>query len=177
VTRGDEPGPLTLYARECLTPEQKLQKANIEAAEPYPDLFRSNLRTFWDAQAEWSQKTFGEDRRKGPLGALKHLEKETKEARRELEDAEFYDEMSRTVDCPVGRAYYAALAAETRAKALVELSDHVFLIFDATRRAGFTFDQLVKACWDKLEVNKARDWPPPRYDDEPVEHDRTKETT
>jgi hypothetical protein len=31
-------------------------------------------------QAKWSQETFGSDRDRGPLGALRHLEKEAKEA-------------------------------------------------------------------------------------------------
>lgn len=31
-------------------------------------------------QSTWSQKTFGTDQERGPLGALKHLEKEAREA-------------------------------------------------------------------------------------------------
>ncbi len=31
-------------------------------------------------QAEWSEKTFGTNKERGPLGPLKHLEKEAKEA-------------------------------------------------------------------------------------------------
>jgi hypothetical protein len=40
---------------------------------------RLSLAEFWDAQAEWSQATFGTDRERGPIGALKHLVKEATE--------------------------------------------------------------------------------------------------
>lgn len=54
---------------------------------------------------------------------------------------------------------------------LMEFVDMQLLIFDAARRAGFTFEQLVKGCWEKLEVNKARKWQKPTTD-EAVEHVR-----
>ena len=40
----------------------------------------SIAQQFWDQQAEWSRATFGSDTERGPLGPLKHLEKEAKEA-------------------------------------------------------------------------------------------------
>ncbi len=55
---------------------------------------------------------------------------------------------------------------------LTEYSDLLFLICDATRRAGFTYDQLLAAAWAKLEVNKARKWSAPAKGDEAVEHVR-----
>lgn len=54
---------------------------------------------------------------------------------------------------------------------LVEYADCLFLIFDATRRAGFSLSELIDAALDKLEVNKKRKWNPPTSD-EPVEHVR-----
>jgi hypothetical protein len=54
---------------------------------------------------------------------------------------------------------------------IVEFADLLFLVFDATRRAGFTFDQLREAAHDKLAVNKKRRWPKPTSD-EPTEHIR-----
>jgi hypothetical protein len=165
-------GPLTLYVRECLTPPQ--------ARDLKPEPAADSLAAFWLAQAEWSQATFGPDatpggQGKGPLGALKHLEKETREAWNELDDARFYAMLAETVDCEHGREFYASMAERRRRKALVELADCVSLVFDAARRAGFTFDQLVKACWDKLALNKTRTWPAPESGDEPVEHDRSAE--
>lgn len=54
---------------------------------------------------------------------------------------------------------------------LVEYADLLFLVFDSTRRAGFTYDQLVEACFSKLKINKERKWSKPTSD-EPVEHVR-----
>ena len=44
------------------------------------------VQKFWDDQAEWSQRTFGSDELRGPLGPLKHLEKEAKEAQEKPDD-------------------------------------------------------------------------------------------
>ena len=55
---------------------------------------------------------------------------------------------------------------------LEEYADCLFLLFDASRRAGFGYDDLLNAAWDKLEKNKAREWPTPGPGDEPVEHIR-----
>jgi hypothetical protein len=90
--------------------------------------------------AEWSQQTFGPDNVRGPLGPLKHLEKEAREAQKEPTD-------------------------------LTEYADCLLLILDASRRAGFSVDQVIDAAFVKLEVNKARTWPKP-VDDMPVEHVR-----
>jgi hypothetical protein len=45
---------------------------SLEFAEKFRDLVAD--------QAEWSQATFGSDQTRGPSGALKHLEKEAREA-------------------------------------------------------------------------------------------------
>lgn len=43
-------------------------------------------------QAEWSQRTFGSDQERGPLGALRHLELEAREAQENPDDpSEFAD--------------------------------------------------------------------------------------
>lgn len=98
--------------------------------------------TFWPAQAEWSQATFGLDSERGPIGPLKHLAKEVAEVQKNPTD-------------------------------LMEFVDCLFLIFDSTRRAGFTFDDLRKAAWQKLEINKARKWQTPPKGDEAIEHVRS----
>lgn len=41
-------------------------------------------------QADWSQATFGTDQDRGPLGALRHLEMEAREAQDSPTDAEEY---------------------------------------------------------------------------------------
>lgn len=102
---------------------------------------------FWAAQSEWSQATFGLDGERGPVGALKHLEKEAKEA---------YDESD-----PV--------------KQKMEIVDCLFLSFDAARRSGMTPLALRRLAFEKLAINKARKWGKPTSD-EPVEHVRDEES-
>jgi hypothetical protein len=65
-----------------------------------------------------------------------------------------------------------AAEALDKPKDLMEFVDCLFLVCDATRRAGFTVDQLIFAAWEKLEINKRRQWQKPTSD-EPVEHVRT----
>lgn len=40
----------------------------------------SRLEALWSAQSEWSQRTFGADALRGPVGALRHLQRECDEA-------------------------------------------------------------------------------------------------
>lgn len=94
-------------------------------------------------QSKWSQETFGTDEERGPMGALKHLEKEA----RECQEA-------------VGTEHLRE-----------ELADCLLLLLDASRRAGIKARQLVDAAQAKMEKNKARTWPKPTSD-EPVEHVR-----
>ena len=54
---------------------------------------------------------------------------------------------------------------------LEEYADLLFLVFDATRRAGFSYEELCLAITFKLNKNRARKWPKPTTD-EPVEHIR-----
>ncbi len=94
-------------------------------------------------QAKWSQETFGSDSERGPLGALKHLEKEAKECQ----------EAVGTPDLPE------------------ELADCLLLLLDASRRAGVKPTQLVEAAQAKMVKNKQRSWNKP-IPDEPIEHVR-----
>jgi hypothetical protein len=72
------------------------------------------LLDFWNAQAEWSQATFGTDAERGPIGALKHL-------RREADDLMMAVEPSHRAE---------------------EVIDCLFLTFDAARRSGYTFNDV-----------------------------------
>ena len=100
-----------------------------------------HIEEFWKQHSEWSQKTFGLDKERGPIGPLKHLEKEIQEVLKNIRDIEEY------ADC-------------------------LFLIFDATRRAGFTLEGLIDACFIKLEKNKNRKWYDTGIPDSPIEHKR-----
>jgi hypothetical protein len=98
------------------------------------------MQQFWDAHANWSRATFGNDAERGPVGPLKHLQKEAAEA----------------IESP---------------KDVLEFADCLLLTLDATRRAGFTLDELVAASWKKLEINKARTYAKGNPN-EAVEHER-----
>jgi hypothetical protein len=99
------------------------------------------LHQFWNEQSEWSQATFGKDSERGPIGPLKHLEKEAKEAQSDPTD-------------------------------IMEFVDCLFLVFDASRRAGFTLPQLTNAAFRKLEINKQRNYPKTTDMNAAVEHER-----
>lgn len=53
---------------------------------------------------------------------------------------------------------------------IVEYADCFLLVLDASRRAGFSVFELVKAAQDKLKVNKARQWPKVNDMNVEVEH-------
>jgi hypothetical protein len=50
-----------------------------------------------------------------------------------------------------------------------EYADAFLLLLDASRRAGIGLGALIQAARDKLEINKAREWPK-GSPDQPVEH-------
>ena len=100
-------------------------------------------------QSEWSQKTFGSDTERGPVGALKHLAKEAEEA------LDAWNEVG----------VYSGKFVEFRE----EMADCLLLILDASRRGGIKPMQLIEAAQAKMIKNKARQWPTPTSD-EPVEH-------
>lgn len=54
----------------------------IEFAEAFDDLVKD--------QSRWSQETFGSDKVRGPLGALRHLEREAREAQADITNIEEY---------------------------------------------------------------------------------------
>lgn len=81
--------------------------------------------------AKWSQEQFGSDENVGPTGALYHL----------LEEVE--EELIPAPDD------------------ITEYADAFLLLLDALRRAGYTFDDLLRASMDKIEVNKNREWAGP----------------
>lgn len=117
---------------------------------------KDRAHRFWKALGDWSQATFGLDKDRGPIGPLKHLIKEVNETLLEIE------------------RYSNTQSEEHLEKMKEEFADCLFLVFDATRRAGFTYNELLYAAFKKLEKNKRRVWNKPTSD-EPVEHIRTEE--
>lgn len=95
---------------------------------------RIDLEYLWHDLSEWSQKTFGSDSERGPIGPLKHLILEANEAIEKPQD-------------------------------ISEFADCLILVFDAARRAGFTFNQLEDAAIVKHGTNKYRYYPKPVGDE------------
>lgn len=121
------------------------------------------LDEFFAVHGDWSQKTFGTDKERGPLGPLKHIAKEL---------------LSELLPFP--RETVAAMLATVPPdfvppRDIEELADLLFLLFDVTRRSGFTFEQLRIAVNQKMRKNQARSWPRIGNINDAVEHDRSGE--
>lgn len=57
----------------------------------------------------------------------------------------------------------------------MEYVDCLFLVFDAARRAGLTYDEMLMGCFWKLAINRRRKWSKPK-DGEACEHVREEES-
>lgn len=124
------------------------------------------MEQFHSAQAEWSQATFGPDSERGAIGPLKHLAKEL---------------LSELLGVPLGivesfLCMYVREEGQPKQRELFEYVDAQFLLFDASRRDGYTYEQLLEACWVKLAINQRRTWVKKGVN-EPMEHDRTLDST
>lgn len=98
------------------------------------------LALLMDDLSEWSQKTFGSDKVRGPVAPLKHLELEVKEA---------YE------------AYEISGNSQDFEK---EVADCFLLLIDACRRANIPYHGLIRAAHSKLSENKKRKWAKPNKD-------------
>jgi len=124
---------------------------------PSKDEVTLTMSRFWDAQCEWSQEKFGSDDERGPRGPLLHLKKEIDEC---------LDNLPAALDS-------AGLPTPGNGlpKLHKEIVDAQFLVFDAARRSGMSFAELLVGCFSKLSVNEHRLWQTPTSD-APVEHVR-----
>lgn len=77
---------------------------------------------------------------------------------------------------PIGPAKHLLkeVAEYIESGSLEEIADIFFLAFDITRRAGYTFGELLAALEHKLEINRQREWPKGNPN-EPIEHNRAKD--
>lgn len=127
-----------------------------------PSELYQSLSDLITEQAIWSQTTFGEDRLRGPIGPLKHLAKEANEAIESWNNVQAADNI---VDLELLRMCVANYKEE--------LADCFLLLLDAMRRSRLlSFFELVKCAYDKLQINKKRDWPKDISLTEPIEHKR-----
>lgn len=114
-------------------------------------------------QAEWSQSTFGNDETRGPIGALRHLAKEAKEAE------EACDRLSELIRPHTSPAHGSLVKAVN--DVAEEMADCFLLLLDASRRAGLKPLDLVNSAMAKMCVNRNRRYPSP-VDGQPCEHVR-----
>ncbi len=70
---------------------------------------------------------------------------------------------------PLKHLSQEALEAAAAPEDLSEWADMQFLLWDAQRRAGLSDEQITLAMIERLEINKARQWPEPK-DGEPRLH-------
>ncbi len=103
-----------------------------------------------DDQSNWSQRTFGTNAERGPVGGLKHLMLEAQETIAAWESLPNPGDM-RT------------------ARVNEEFADCLLLLLDASRRAGISPARLIRAAQEKMKVNKTRTYPKPTSD-VPSEH-------
>lgn len=103
------------------------------------------LQDFMNETSKWSDKTFDDgcfsSERSVPISY--HLQKEA---------AELTHSLSR---------YYDNRTALNLAAAKEELADCMTLILDCATHFGCNADELVTACYNKLEINKERQWGEP----------------
>ncbi len=130
--------------------------------ESYTKHIGNALCELAEDQSEWSQRTFGTDSERGPVGAICHLEKEAREA---------WDVAMSLRAAVVNPGEQGNIPAARDALA-TELADCFLLVLDAARRGGINPLNLLEAAKAKMEINKRRTWPKPETD-KPVEHVKT----
>lgn len=103
------------------------------------------LQDFMDQTSQWSDKTFdnGNFTRERSISISYHLQKETRELTEALE-SNFRDN-----------------SALNFSSAKEELADCMILILDCAVHFGCNADELITACFNKLEKNKKRTWGEP----------------
>lgn len=103
------------------------------------------MQDFMNKNSGWSDKTFddGKFNRGRALPISYHLQKESKELTESLDK------------------YFKEKTAKNFAKAKEELADCTILVLDCATHFGCNADELITACYNKLEKNKSRVWGKP----------------
>lgn len=119
-------------------------------------------RKLFNTIGEWSNRTFGNELERNPVGPLKHLAKEVC-----CEILGIPDEHVAAM-----WPHFGKREGSTDIYKLEEYADVLILLMDATRRAGHSWDDLMTAAVAKHAINTARTYPKPTGD-EISEHVRT----
>jgi len=94
--------------------------------------------------SSWSTETFGNKQRNPAI--LYHLKKEVEELIEALEE-------------PISVEF--AEYQKQRRRAVLEYADCFILLLDSADKFHLTANQILSACIEKLEINKARTWGEP----------------
>jgi hypothetical protein len=125
----------------------------------------------------WQANQFGPVSKRGPLGPLRHLQKEAREAEG-LVDSVVCPKCSVSEPrslCAVNRCdhpWHDPDVGTKRAFLYEEIADCQFMVWEAAWRSGMSVEDLAAHLERKLEKNKSREWPL-ASDSEPVEHVRS----
>src|SRR5687768_17113283 len=111
--------PEQIKTSGCYGKEMRLRAARNRELQIAADRYH----TFWNQQSRWSQETFGSDQERGPRGPILHLVKEVKEVLDALNEVS-------------GHAYDSGYKFPVQ----MELVDCFFLVTDAARRSGLTYE-------------------------------------
>ena len=120
-------------------------------------------QALFDRVGVWSNRTFGSEAERGPIGPLKHLVKEA------LVELLGYDEKA---------VNNLLLLPHDRhgVEDLDEYADLQILVNDAVRRAGYSWAELMTAADAKQAKNETRTYPKPAPGDDTIsEHDRSRD--
>lgn len=103
------------------------------------------LQDFMNQTSEWADQTFdnGNFNRYRSIPISYHLQKESIELTESLSN------------------YFKEPSIQNFADAKEELSDCMTLILDCSTHLGCNADELITACYNKLEKNKSREWGKP----------------
>lgn len=136
----------------------------LDSAEEYVNtVFGGRAQHLYDTIGRWSNKTFGDEKQRGPIGPAWHLATE--------------------IICEglgVDRQEFASFREDMQAKYAdavfdsLELIDVLILTMDCARRSGVTWCELVSGAVEKMKVNQRREYPMPTSD-AISEHDRSKD--
>ena len=79
--------------------------------------------------------------------------------------------VARSPDGPIAHLVKEVKELQQNPYDIMEYADCLMLILDAASNASITGDKLLEAAWEKLEINRQRDWGIPDADGV-VEHRR-----
>ncbi len=126
----------------------------------------NNIEELQFAASSFTDKAFGENR--SPNGALNHLHQEISEVFKSIEALEEFHKTAPTELRGDGRDGDWSLTSEAlekfielRHEKIIEYADCLLLLLDAISCEKLSVKVIVRAAYEKLEINKTRKWGTP----------------